>query len=709
MSEVNSIPAKQVVNVIPSVLAAGGSALDTIGLMLTTSDRPPIDTILSFPDQASVADYFGSLSDEAQYASKYFLGYEGKTISPEALLIAQYNESAVAAFVRGGDASGLSLAQLQALNGTLSLTVDGSDQTGSVNLSSALSFSAAAALIETALNTATAATGSVAANVVTGSIAVNVGTGSIAGTTMTISANTTGRYAPGQTVTGTGIAAGTTIVSQLSGTAGATGTYQVSVSQTVASTTITATGGTLTVSAVTSGTLFVGQVISGSGITSGTTITAFLTGTGGTGTYAVSVAQTASSTTVTGTGGTLTISAVSAGTFGVGDVFTGTNVTAGNEITAFLTGTGLTGTYLCSIGDTASSTAISVSGADVDVTYDSVSGGFQIKSGTTGVNSTITAPTGTLAAPLFLTVATGAVLSQGAAAAAPAAFMDAIVDATQNWVTFATLFDPDDSGFANKLAFAEWCNDQDKAFAYICWDTDLSPTTTVPATQSLGFAIEDAELQGTCLIFAPDYEIAAFVSGTAASINFTRLNGRITFKFREQAGMTPSVTSGLVATNLKANGYNYYGAFATRTVRENFFANGVVSGSFTWLDTYINQIQLNAALLDSILAGLKAQGSVPYNSRGYATIEAWCMDPINAGLNFGSIQPGVTLSASQINAVNEAAGAIIAPTLRTRGWYLQVRDATPQVRQERGSPPCTLWYMDGGSVQKIDLASIAVQ
>ncbi len=55
----------------------------------------------------------------------------------------------------------------------------------------------------------------------------------------------------------------------------------------------------LTVTAVTSGTLSVGQTISGSGITAGTKITALGTGLGGTGTYTVDTSQTASSTTVT--------------------------------------------------------------------------------------------------------------------------------------------------------------------------------------------------------------------------------------------------------------------------------------------------------------------------------------------------------------------------------------------------------------------------
>ena len=60
-------------------------------------------------------------------------------------------------------------------------------------------------------------------------------------------------------------------------------------------------GTTLDVSAVTNGLLAVGQTISGTGVTAGTTITALGTGTGGTGTYTVSASQLVASTTITAT------------------------------------------------------------------------------------------------------------------------------------------------------------------------------------------------------------------------------------------------------------------------------------------------------------------------------------------------------------------------------------------------------------------------
>lgn len=140
---------------------------------------------------------------------------------------------------------------------------------------------------------------------VTGSIASNVVTGAIAGTTLTVSAVTSGTLAVGQTISGTGVTAGTTITALGTGTGG-TGTYTVSVSQTAASATITASGGTLTVSAVGSGTLGLGDALTGSGVTAGTAITGFLTGAGGTGTYLVSIGQTVASETITVAAGTAT-------------------------------------------------------------------------------------------------------------------------------------------------------------------------------------------------------------------------------------------------------------------------------------------------------------------------------------------------------------------------------------------------------------------
>ena len=66
-------------------------------------------------------------------------------------------------------------------------------------------------------------------------------TAAISGTTMTVSAIATGALAVGQIVSGVGVTQYTTITAQLTGTAGSTGTYTVSYSQTVSSTSMSTT------------------------------------------------------------------------------------------------------------------------------------------------------------------------------------------------------------------------------------------------------------------------------------------------------------------------------------------------------------------------------------------------------------------------------------------------------------------------------------
>ena len=137
---------------------------------------------------------------------------------------------------------------------------------------------------------------------VTASIAPSTGsfTGSVANNILTIAAVGSGVAVPGGVLSGTNVASGTQVVAQLTGAAGGIGTYSVNIpDQTVASTTITETYGTMTVSAVASGAIAVGQAVSGVNVTAGSVVTAFGSGTGGLGTYIVNPTQTAASATVT--------------------------------------------------------------------------------------------------------------------------------------------------------------------------------------------------------------------------------------------------------------------------------------------------------------------------------------------------------------------------------------------------------------------------
>lgn len=497
-----SIPASQIVQVNPGVISGGGSALALNGIILTENAAVPIGAVQNFATAASVASFFGATSAEAQWASIYFAGRNNATVMPGQLSFVQYPTSPVAAYLRSGSVAGMTLAELQALSGTLSIVVDGTAETSStITLSSATSFSNAATLIQSAFTT------------------------------------------PG-----------------------------------------------------------------------------------------------------------------------------------------------------------------------FAVTYDSQRAAFVFTTTTTGATATIGFATGTLSAGLLLTQATGAVTSQGAAAATPAAAMNAIMAQTLNWGAFATIFNP---VTADKVSFAQWANSQNNRFAYVMWDDNVAATVTPDTTTALATILAD-NYSGICPVYCdatadPMALAAAFVLGATASIDFNRTNGRITYAFKYTSGVPVSVTDPTISQSLQANGYNAVGTYATANDTFTFFYPGSVTGPYAFLDEFVNQIYLNSQLQLAVMTLLTNVPSIPYNAQGYALIRAACLDPITQAVNFGSIREGVSLSALQAAEVNNAAGLAIDQTLSTRGWYLQILDATAQVRASRGSPPITLWYMDGGSVQKITLASILVQ
>ena len=253
------------------------------------------------------------------------------------------------------------------------------------------------------------------------------GTGSIATTTLTITAAPSGTLAVGSVISGTGVTVGTTITAILTGSGGV-GTYTVSASQTVASTTITA--GSLTVAGSSVATALtataVGQVPFS---TNGTTFTPTQKIVQGT---TVSTATTSFTASISTT--TMTVTAVGSGTIAVGQVITGTGVTAGTVITAQLTGTaGSTGTYTVSASQTVSSTTITIVGVDflsipswvkrVTVMFNGVSTNgtsipqVQIGSGSVTTSGYVSTATSASATPIAASGTSGFLLvGQGSAA-----------------------------------------------------------------------------------------------------------------------------------------------------------------------------------------------------------------------------------------------------------------------------------------------------
>ena len=147
-----TIPASQIVNVVPGVLSPGGAGLVMNGLVLTESLLMPTGTVLSFASLQSVSNFFGPSSAEYAYAEIYFAGFNGQTTQPKTILFAPYNAAARSGWLQSRSFASVTLTELQAITpGTLTITFAGTALTSSsINLSAATSFTNAATIIAAA-------------------------------------------------------------------------------------------------------------------------------------------------------------------------------------------------------------------------------------------------------------------------------------------------------------------------------------------------------------------------------------------------------------------------------------------------------------------------------------------------------------------------------------------------------------------------------
>lgn len=623
-----AIPASQIVQVNPRLLAPGGTDLEFNGLLLSESSLiPSSQFVLPFPDPKSVGDYFGLESPEYAAAQVYFLGYNNSFKKPRALYVARRVAEAAPAWLRGGAWSG-TLEELKTAGaGGLRITVNGETVTArNVSFAMATSYSDVGQILQSALNA---------------------------------------DQTPGQPAAPARLTGGAITLADLAPVKN--GGFVIEIDG-------------------------VAQHVSGLDLSAATSlpdIAAALTGKLEGVTIAADATGLVFTTTAVGAEATIGYAAAPA---------------EGDDLSALLALTEASGASAVS-----GTAAVEPSPAyGMTVTYSSLTKAWQITAPGTGAASSIgfaEAPESgvDMARLLNLTERTGAVLSQGMDAMSHAANMEAIRDLTENFVCFTTVDRPTKE---DALALAHWASDQGVAYLYIYWDNDpklLQPDNTA----TIAAALKEADVGATCGVW-DGLPYAAMIMGTAASIDWDRRNGTITFAFKSQGGLPANVVTGTEATNLRAQNMNFMGDYATRNDQFIFMYPGGMFGEWTWIDTYLNAIWLNNALQVACMAGFEQTPRVPFTDEGYTLIRSWMQDPVNRALYSGIIDTGVTLSASQKAELTREAGRDISGELYTDGYVIQVNDPAPAVRQKRESPEVSLWYTYGGSVHRLDLASTAV-
>jgi hypothetical protein len=103
-----------------------------------------------------------------------------------------------------------------------------------------------------------------------------------------------------------------------------------------------------------------------------------------------------------------------------------------------------------------------------------------------------------------------------------------------------------------------------------------------------------------------------------------------------------------------------------------------------------------------------AVNRIPYTEKGYSLISAAISGVIDAGKTNGTIDAGMSLSQAQRAQIAQEVGRDISDELFSKGWFLYIADPAANVRAQRGTPVCLLYYCYAGSVQKVEMPVTAV-
>ena len=272
-------------------------------LFIEWQNNTPDNTVLPFNSVTAVENYYGATSSEATLAKDFFAVNYGGT--PATMLFTRLGLRR-RPHLLGANIGDLTLSQLQGISGSLAITFQGYTYSGTVNLAGVPNFTYAAGDITRALNrnlpvAAVTAESSIA------SVKVKF-TGSTSRAFLTVTSISSGSIEIGALISGPGIELGTQIISQVSGTPGGVGVYNLfAAGGNVSSETITETYGVLTVGAVNSGTVGLGEQVTGAGVLPLTAIDSHLSGSGAGSTWIVNNAQTVAGKNMTMTAPPLSV------------------------------------------------------------------------------------------------------------------------------------------------------------------------------------------------------------------------------------------------------------------------------------------------------------------------------------------------------------------------------------------------------------------
>lgn len=163
----------------------------------------------------------------------------------------------------------------------------------------------------------------------------------------------------------------------------------------------------------------------------------------------------------------------------------------------------------------------------------------------------------------------------------------------------------------------------------------------------------------------------------AAATDYAQRDATQNYMFKQQGGLTPSVTSGADADTYDALRVNYYGRTQTAGQFLDFYQRGLLCGSAgapVDMNVYVNEMWLKDHVGAAIMSLLLSTGRVPANASGRGQILAVVQDSIDLALFNGTISVARTLTAAQKGFITSRTGDPLAwNQVQTAGYWVDAQ------------------------------------
>lgn len=274
------------------------------------------------------------------------------------------------------------------------------------------------------------------------------------------------------------------------------------------------------------------------------------------------------------------------------------------------------------------------------VEYSPLDTAFVIKSGDIVGGEVImalaAAESGTdISAMLGLNASQMPIISYGVAAQSGAQMLNEMANISNNFATFADL-----TGTVAKADMAEFASLSNISFMASI------PVTAENAAEVQG---ETSAYSGTALVLNKfvNERPEIIPMAIAASTDYDRLNGVVSFDFKQFAGITPSVTNDADYTLYNGLKINFYGATQQAGQPVAFFQHGYLQGSPADMGVYVNEIWLKDHISTDFINYMVSVPAWSASNKGKAAGDAIVLQNVELAKRNGTILQGKPLTNNQ--------------------------------------------------------------